>query len=146
MSVIANERDRAKEICSRMQQIRISLPASVKAAKNEVSNLSDWKFYVKSYPLFVLPTVAGLAYWLVPRKPSPVPAVEGKLHVANQKDAVGDPAVKKSYLAGVGSVVAGLAFRALSSYVTNKITSSFHHERYPNTDMDRMARKHESMH
>lgn len=143
--MIADERARAKEIRLRMQRIRISLPASVEAAKTEVSNLSDWKFYVKKHPLIVLPAIAGLAYWIVPKKPSPAPVFRGNTSFANQKNTVEDPAKKKSYFAGVGSVLAGMALRALSSYVTNKITSSFHQDRDTNADMDRMARKHESV-
>lgn len=91
-----------------MAEIRTGLPDGMDEVREEVSNLTDWKFYVRKYPLIVLPAVAVAAYMVVP------PIVKSSTgRPTAQSDAVASgrseetPVVKASLLAGF----AGAAFR-----------------------------------
>jgi len=115
-----------------MQEIRLTLPLNVHSAKKEAKTLTDWKFYVGNFPLFVLPAVSAIAYLLVPEKKRVLPSqnwVERlpSIHVNGPKEK--NEQVQTSYLAGVGSVFAGIALKAISTYATQKLTSSFNEHR-----------------
>ncbi|MGV3486206.1 MAG: hypothetical protein ACO1RT_17440 [Planctomycetaceae bacterium] len=122
--------ENAAQIRQRMQQIRLSLPAHLVEVKQEVRRdvrtLTDWKFYVRQYPAVVLPVVALATYTLVPKKAPPVVEATNRTladmmpFVSRKKE---QEVAKKSWLAGVASVVAGLALKSATSYATGRASS-----------------------
>jgi len=111
-----------------MQEIRLTLPSHVNSAKAEAKTLTDWKFYVGHFPFLVLPAVSVVAYLLVPEKkqvPLPQNWVDRLPSIQVNGVKAKNDQVKTSYLAGVASVVAGIALKAMTTYATQKLTSSF---------------------
>ncbi len=116
MAVVSNKSD-ADIIRERMREIRIRLPQQVLSAKQDVKQLSDWKFYVRSYPAILLPLVSLAAFALIPKGK--------KLNAANRssmtdnsstKHAKTEQVAQRSFIAGVGSAVAGIALRSATSF------------------------------
>ena len=112
-----------------MEQIRVNLPVHLvevtQDVKRDVQNLTDWKFYVRQYPAIVLPAIALASFALVPKKVPPV--VETRKSFADMMPFISrkkeKEVAKKSWLAGVASVVAGLALKSATSYATGRASS-----------------------
>lgn len=117
----------AQELRQRMQSIRHELPGDVQQARTQVHNLIDWKYYVRTYPQFVLPTVALAAYALVPqsgRSASPPNRVAGlKTKTTEQgpekKQNVPDEQTQQaSLISGLAGAALTIATRSLVSMAT----------------------------
>ena len=122
-------KQRTTEIRQRMQAIRSDLPEGMDEAREDVSNLTDWKFYVRSYPLLVLPAVAVAAFGLVPyaKKPAETQVAfldsdEGVRRVRLVEDQV----PKKSIVTGVASSLLTLALRSVSSMAVRHLSGMIH--------------------
>jgi hypothetical protein len=136
MSTIAAAKQQSKEIKQRMQAIRSDLPISMDEAREDVSNLTDWKFYVRSYPHVILPIVAATAFSMVPHTKKPAAASvafldsnEGVRRVRFVEDTV----PKKSIVAGVVSSLLTMALRSGSSMAVRHLSSMIHGP-IPNSD------------
>jgi hypothetical protein len=129
MSTIAAAKQQSDEIKQRMQAIRSDLPTSMDEAREDVSNLTDWKFYVRSYPHVVLPIVAAAAFSIVPQAKRPAAASvafldsdEGIRRVRFVEDTV----PKESMVAGVVSSLLTMALRSGSSMAVRHLASMIH--------------------
>lgn len=118
-------------IRQRMQQIRLNLPSHFEEirrdVRRDVQNLSDWKFYVRQYPAVVLPLVALTTFVLVPKKAAP-PKQPSSQSLSNMlpwnRQKREQEVATRSWLAGVVSVVAGLALKSATGYVTARVTNA----------------------
>lgn len=111
-------------IRERMQQIRLNLPTHFGEVRRDVQNLTDWKFYVRQHPAIVLSLVALTTFALVPKKAKPLSESSNSLATMlpwNRQQREQEVA-KKSWLAGVLSVVAGLALKSATSYATGRMS------------------------
>ncbi len=120
---------RTTEIRQQMQAIRSDLPRGMDEAREDVSNLTDWKFYVRSYPHLVLPAVAAVAFSLVPsaKKGAATQVAfldsdEGVRRVRFVEDQV----PKKSIVAGIASSLLTLALRSGSSMAVRHLSGMLH--------------------
>lgn len=105
---------RTTDIRQRMQAIRCSLPGGVEEARADISNLTDWKHYVRTYPAIVLPTVAVAAYGLVPRsrvRPHARVAFLDSDQGVRRVKVIEEPEVKRSFIAGIAGSLLTLALR-----------------------------------
>ncbi len=129
MTTVSATKQRTIEIRQRMQAIRSDLPSSMEEAREDVSNMTDWKYYVRSYPHVVLPVVAAAAFKLVPRAKgsaaSQVAFIEGDEGVRRVR-FVEDTIPKKSVAAGVVSSLLTLALRSGSSMAVRHISQMLH--------------------
>jgi hypothetical protein len=114
---------RAEAIRQRMQAIRRDLPSGVEQTREEVSNLTDWKYYVRNYPHLILPLVTISAYSLVPQirsQSSQVAVLESDKGVQRVR-LVDDSTPKKSFLAGLASAALALAVRQGSAIAARQL-------------------------
>lgn len=107
----------AQDLRLRMQAIRNELPGDVQQVRTEVNNLTDWKYYVRSYPEYVLPAVALATFALVPKSHA-----SGSHRSHHRNDSLSDheqeeqheqEVQQSSMLAGLTSAAATLATRSL---------------------------------
>ena len=124
MVTSVSTQQRTAEIRQRMQAIRCALPSGLEEAREDISNLTDWKHYVRSYPAFVLPTVAVAAYSLVPRFRE-VPAARVAFLDSDQGmrrvKVIEEPEVKRSFIAGMAGSLLTLALRHGSTLAVKQI-------------------------
>jgi hypothetical protein len=129
MMTVSATKQRTSEIRQRMQAIRSDLPQGMVQAREDVSNLTDWKFYVRSYPQLVLPLVAAAAFSLVPTKKkeaaTQVAFLDSDKGVRRVR-FVEDTVPKKSIAAGVVSSLLTLALRSGSSVAVRHLSSLIH--------------------
>tara|TARA_R110002049_G_scaffold305056_1_gene501028 strand:+ start:76351 stop:76722 length:372 start_codon:yes stop_codon:yes gene_type:complete len=112
-----------------MQTIRSDLPIQMDNAREKVNNLTDWKYYVRSYPAIVVPVVAALAYALVPTRksePSDQVAYLDREDGIQRVRLVQDQIPKKSIVSGLVSAALTLALRSGSTLATRRISQMLH--------------------
>ncbi len=114
MSTLAS-RKQSKAIRDRMRMIRSDLPYSVDSARNEVKQLADWKYYVRSFPLTSVIGTAAVAFMAVPKRSSNQTSRNDKSDV----DA------KPSLVEGLIAAVAATALRSGMSLAANQLSSHF---------------------
>lgn len=105
----------ARKLRRRMRSIRHELPSDVRQARTEVHNLIDWKYYVRTYPQFILPTVALAAYSLVPQSRSK--AANCKVTGGSRSGSTSDRDEKRSDVdeqVQQASLISGLAGAAMT--------------------------------
>lgn len=134
MTTIPAAKQQTAEIRQRMQAIRCDLPTGMEEAREDVSNLTDWKYYVRSYPEIMLPVVAAAAYSLVPqaRKPaaSQVAFLDGDKGI-RRVQLVEESVPKKSIISGVVSSLLTLALRSGSTIAARQLSQMLHGPRNP---------------
>jgi hypothetical protein len=112
-----------------MQTIRSDLPGSVEDACENVNNLLDWKYYVWSYPQFILPIIAATAYVIVPRsrraEASPFAFLDSDAGVRRVR-LVDDTVPNRSIVAGVVSSLLTFALRSGSSMAIRHLSEMLH--------------------
>lgn len=107
----------AEAIKLRMRQIRTELPYEVDTAREQVKQLSDWRFYVRRHPLPFMSAAAVAAYLLVPKKSAPP-----KVVVERQTAGVSEPA-KKGLVGGVLAAVGTLAMKQGASFAAHQLSN-----------------------
>lgn len=125
---------RTTEIRQRMQAIRCSLPSGVEEAREDISNLTDWKHYVRAYPAIVLPTVVVAAYSLVPRfreSPSARVAFLDSDQGVRRVKVIEEPEVKKSFIAGIAGSLLTLALRQGSTLAVKQLMHVLNNTKNP---------------
>ena len=129
MTTVSATKQRTTEIRQRMQAIRSDLPSSMEEAREDVQNLTDWKYYVRSYPHLILPIVAAAAFSMVPQSKMPaasqVAFLDGDQGVRRVR-FVEDAVPKKSIAAGVVSSLLTLALRSGSSMAVRLLSQMLH--------------------
>ncbi|TWT68944.1 hypothetical protein [Crateriforma conspicua] len=124
---LANEKQ-AEAIKRRMREIRTELPYDVDNARHQVQQLTDWRYYVRRFPVLTLATTAAVAYALVPRRKDASPS--GTHHVATARNhhepSSQSPNVpKKSILGGMAGAVGAIAMRQATRFAASKLESAF---------------------
>ena len=129
MATVSATKQRTIDIRQRMQAIRSDLPTSMDEARADVSNLTDWRYYVCSYPQLILPIVAAAAYSIVPQSKksatSQVAFLDGSEGVRRVR-LIEDTIPKKSIVAGVVSSLLTLAVRSGSSIAIRQLSQMLH--------------------
>ncbi len=129
MTNVLETKQRSTQIRQRMQAIRNELPSSMEAARENVSNLTDWKYYVRSYPHLILPAVAAAAFVLVPQAKKPaasqVAFLDGDQGIRRVR-LVEDTVPKKSITAGIVSSLLTLALRSGSAMAARHLSQMLH--------------------
>ncbi len=129
MTTVSATKQRTAEIRQRMRAIRSDLPLGMEEAREDVSKLTDWKHYVRSYPQFVLPAVAAVAFSVVPSaKKTPTGQVaylddEKGIHRVR---LVEDTVPKKSIVAGLVSSMLAMALRSGSTMAARHLSQMLH--------------------
>jgi hypothetical protein len=111
----------AAELRQRMQEIRRKLGPEVDAVVDNALQLTNWKYYVRSFPWGSLGAVAALGYFAIPRKletirPDPETikqlARENRLVIEHKPKAEQKPGLMESLFNLAGNVVlrAGLVY------------------------------------
>lgn len=122
-------KQRTAEIRQRMQAIRSDLPISMEEARDDVSKLTDWKYYVRQYPQWVLPAVAVTAYSLVPyvkkTASSQVAYLDNDQGIRRVR-LVDDSVPRKTFAASLFSSLLALAFRSGSSMAVRHFSQMLH--------------------
>lgn len=111
-----------QEIRAQMAQIRCDLNDDVEGIVEHAREMTDWRYYVRTYPLASAAVVAGLGYLVVPRKPriiSPDAKVLAELARKNQLVVVDRPKAEKgrTLTGSLFNLVASLAMRGVMAYV-----------------------------
>jgi len=109
---------RSEEIRARMRSIRSELPYDMDDAREQIQQLSDWKFYVRKMPIASVVCVAAAAFLAVPSAKPPV----RRIRVESDGHAT---AAKSSLLGGMVGAVASMAFRTGTNLALRKASSVF---------------------
>jgi hypothetical protein len=120
-------------IRSRMMAIRQDLPSGIEETREEVSNLTDWKYYVRSYPELVLPAVAIAAYSLVPQAratpSSQIAFLDSDKGVQRVKIVEQQP--QKSFIAGIATSLLSIALRQGSALAIRQLAQVLQGPKHP---------------
>lgn len=109
---------RSEEIRARMRSIRSELPYDMDDAREQIQQLSDWKFYVRKMPIASVACVAAVAFLAVPSAKQPA----RQIRVGSDGQAT---AAKPSLLGGLVGAVASMAFRTGTNLALRKASSVF---------------------
>ena len=123
----SNERQ-AQEIQARMATLRERMDGSAERAAIGARRWSDWRYYVKRFPLATTAVVAGVGYLLVPRRPKIiVPDPNDIAEMVKREQLVVSQKPKQRGAASVAQTVLGIvaaaAARAALSQLGDKFTS-----------------------
>lgn len=123
----------SEDLRRRMQSIRMELPGDMQQVRTEVNNLTDWKYYVRTYPHYVLPVVAVAAYAMVPKSHHASSSHSHHLSPSareeKEKQERDEEVQQSSMLAGLTSAALTMATRSLltvaTRYGTQYLTQRF---------------------
>jgi hypothetical protein len=116
-------------IRDQMRDIRAGLSQHVREVKQDAHQLTDWKFYIRSYPSLLLPFVSLLAFAMVPKRRDvavQVPSGHSSSLTSKQRK-MARPAEERSFLRGVAVAIAGIAMRSATSFAIAKATDAISH-------------------
>ncbi|WP_168565586.1 hypothetical protein [Crateriforma spongiae] len=118
----------AEAIKRRMREIRTELPYDVDNARHQVQQLTDWRYYVRRFPVLTLATTAAVAYALVPRRkdassPGTHHVAAARHHRASPSDS--PPVPKKSILGGLAGAIGAIAMRQATRFAASQLESAF---------------------
>ena len=132
MITVSATKQRTTEIRHRMQAIRSDLPSGMDEARENVNNLLDWKYYVCTYPQFILPIIAAAAFGIVPQsikaKDSQFAFLDSDAG-ARRVRLVDDSVPQKSFVTGVVSSLLTFALRSGSSMAFRHFSQMLHSPR-----------------
>ncbi len=135
MTSVSASKQHIHEIRKRMQAIRSDLPSGMEEAREDASNLTDWKFYVRTYPHVLLPAVAFATFSMVPPKKKTAASKYAFLDSdegVHRVRLVEDEVPKKSIVSGVVGSLFALALRSGSTIAVRQLSQMLHGPR--NTD------------
>ena len=117
-----HDSDEIQRIRAEMAQIRCDLNDDVEGLVEHAREMTDWRYYVRAYPLASAAAVAALGYLAVPRRPeivSPDAETLAQLAKRHQLVVVDRPkAERQKTLSGsLFNLVASLAMRGIMAYV-----------------------------
>ncbi len=99
----------SEAIRNRMQSIRSELPHAMDDARQEMKQFTDWKTYVRKFPLTTMVCAATAAYLAVPNRQRRTLAGDAKVAAkAGSSD-------KNTFLIGLLKVAAGTAIKTGAS-------------------------------
>ncbi len=121
MTTVAND---VELIRARMHAIRLRLPQNFSAARQDVKQLSDWKFYVRRYPAVILPLVSLASFALIPKKASvryePPAGFFDRVLPSRKQEQKEEKVAQRSFLTGIISAAAGMALRSATSFAVSR--------------------------
>lgn len=106
------------EIRARMRSIRNDLPYDMDDAREQIQQLSDWKFYIRKMPIASVASVAAVAFLAVP---SAKPAAR-TTRIGSEGEAT---AAKSGLLGSLVGAVASMAFRTGTDLALLKASDFF---------------------
>lgn len=121
MATATNDAD---EIRMKMAQIRHDLHADVREVVANAEAVTDWRRYIRMYPLTALGVTAAVGFLIVPRRHKVVVSVpvvqppdmaEVREAIVAAKDEVKEP-VRKGLIATALGLAAPVAIRAVQGY------------------------------
>ncbi|WP_436715317.1 hypothetical protein U8335_22490 [Roseiconus lacunae] len=118
-TTLATEKQ-AEAIKQRMREIRTNLPYEVDQARDQVKELSDWKYHFRRHPAAMLGAAVAIGFLLVPSPSTPKQVVVER--APRRRDSEAEPA-KKGLVGGLVGAVATIALRQVASMAANQITS-----------------------
>lgn len=128
MAPFASNASEPDAIRARMSQVRTELHSEVGELRHKAKQATDWKFYLKNYPIASAATAAAVGYLVMPRRPKVVKASVEDLQAVAQADelVVSDRSdVKVSSNQGIGTTLLTLAatagVRALMAYAGKEL-------------------------
>lgn len=111
-----------EELRNQMARIRAGARWKAVQIKRETKQLTDWKYYVKSYPWLVAGGAILLGYLLVPQRRTVLPA---SLPVGRPPQGPSDETVetvkKTGLLAGAAALVWSVLYKAGTTYATRRL-------------------------
>ncbi|MCC9601747.1 hypothetical protein LOC67_14400 [Stieleria sp. JC731] len=119
-TTLATEKQ-AEAIKHRMQEIRTNLPYEVDQARDQVKELSDWKYHFRRHPAAMMGVAAAFGFMLIPSRPSPRKQVVIERHPL-PRDQHSEPA-KKGLIGGLVGAVATIAIRQAVSMAATHVSS-----------------------
>ncbi len=125
---MASNEQQAAEIQARMATLRDHMDVSVERTAAGARRWTDWRHYVKRFPLATTAVVAGVGYLLVPRRPKVVvPDPKQIAEMVKHEQLVVSQKPKRAKASSVAQaalgIVAAAAARAAMSYVGDQLTS-----------------------
>jgi hypothetical protein len=122
----SNPDDEAREVVDRMAALRREIVHDVEHVAESAKAMTDWTFYVRSFPWAAVGVAAAAGFLLVPRKKSRVtPTAEQLAALVQNKEFVAAATEQlkppRSVLAGVGATLAAMAGRAALAYLTEQL-------------------------
>lgn len=120
----------ADEIRRRMAELRGMLRRDAQATADELRQLTDWRYYVKSYPWACAAVAAAIGYLLVPRRVEVVqPTSETLAELARRHRLVvtpdASPQPKGGLLVAALTAVGGLVARTAFDYLGQQARKMF---------------------
>lgn len=111
-----------EELRNQMARIRAGARWKAVQIKRETKQLTDWKYYVKSYPWVVAGGALLLGYLLVPQRQAPrtVALPVGKPPQGPSEETVG-VAKKTGLLAGAAALIWSVVYKAGTTYATRRL-------------------------
>lgn len=115
-----------EELRNQMARIRAGARWKAVQIKRETRQLTDWKYYVKSYPWLVAGGAVLLGYLLVPQRQTVVAVPPARLPPGTppqgpSQEAV-ETATKTGLLAGAAALVWSVVYKAGMTYATRRLT------------------------
>jgi len=110
------------EICRKMNDVRCDLGEGVEDIVQSTKTLTDWRYYVRTYPWWCLAGAAAVGYFVVPRRLEvmrPSAAVLEQLAKRNHLVVTSEPSPQaKGGIAGaLATLLVGAAVRGIGHYV-----------------------------
>ncbi|TWU01709.1 hypothetical protein [Neorhodopirellula pilleata] len=115
-------RKQSEAIRARMQQIRSDLPYDVDMARQQVRQMTDWKYQFRQHPVAVMATVAIAGYLLVPQSRKRSEVIVRNVGGNSTTEA---KAAKRGLLSGLVAAAATMALRSGTSLFAQHLSQSF---------------------
>lgn len=106
--------DNAEEIQQEMRQVRRELTEDMQEIVDNARVMTDWRYYIRTYPWAAVGAAAVIGYWLVPSKSryvGPDAAAIGDIMKAQIQSV--QSSVEKNKTKGITATIVGLAGSAL---------------------------------
>ncbi len=114
-------RKQSEAIRARMQQIRCDLPYDVDRARQQVRQLTDWKYQFRKHPIAIMTTVAIAGYLLVPQSRKQQEVI---IRNSDGKSTTETKAAKRGLLGGLVAAAATMALKSGTSMLTQRLSQS----------------------
>lgn len=116
-----SQNDQAQEIRRQMEHVRQDMRVEMDDIVQNARALSDWRFYVRSYPWACLAAAAGLGYMVIPRRLEVVSPDAATLEQLAKKHRLvvkpdTEPQEKKSMVNKFFTFAASMAMRGALAY------------------------------
>jgi len=108
-----------REIRRDMQEDVVGIVDRAQGIVERAQDFTDWRFYVRNYPLTCLGVAVMAGYFLIPARPR---IVEKEVRVPTP-EAKTKKRANSTLLGTVGGLVASLAFQAASAYAKQQLNS-----------------------